>query len=106
MTEYDYSPDAIERFQAKMAGVGRWADDQRYYAPKYSNPFVPDGSSSSSSSSSEHRHTPSRQDSYSHTRERAPPTRSRTLPTPVSGAAAGYGQTSRALAYEIGRAHV
>ncbi|KAI0689897.1 hypothetical protein C8T65DRAFT_700129 [Cerioporus squamosus] len=61
MTEYDYSPDAIERFQAKMAGVGKWATDQRYYAPKYANPFLPEDQASSSRSGAR---TPARQETY------------------------------------------
>ncbi|CDO71050.1 hypothetical protein BN946_scf184844.g54 [Trametes cinnabarina] len=85
MTEYDYSPDAYERFQAKMAGVGSWVSEQRHHAPKYANPFVPE-QSSSSSSARPRTGTTSRVDDRSrqHTPkdERPQPSRSRTLPTP------------------------
>ena len=101
MTEYDYSPDAIERFQAKMAGVGKWASDQKHYAPKYSNPFLPPDMDQASSSRSR---TPVRQETYPQAQPRAhdrpQPARSRTLPAPVvTGASPGHGQTSRAYAY-------
>ena len=104
MTEYDYSPDAVERFQAKMAGVGRWANDQRYYAPKYSNPFLPQDQASSSRPGSR---TPARQETYpqpaARHHDRPQPTRSRTMPAPVPAAAAAAspppGHTSRAYAY-------
>ncbi|KAH9916942.1 uncharacterized protein BXZ73DRAFT_105635 [Epithele typhae] len=97
MTEYDYSPDAVERFQAKMAGIGRWATEQKYYSSSYANPFLPSEASSSSSSSSSQ---PPRPRSSSrpepHHRPREPPTRSRTLPP---GASYGHGQRSRTLNY-------
>ncbi|RPD60246.1 hypothetical protein L226DRAFT_526538 [Lentinus tigrinus ALCF2SS1-7] len=101
MTEYDYSPDAVERFQAKMAGVGKWANDQRYFAPKYSNPFIPEDQASSSRPAAR---TPARQETYPQPaprhHDRPQPTRSRTLPAPVVAAASPPpGHTSRAYAY-------
>ncbi|OJT07510.1 hypothetical protein TRAPUB_8992 [Trametes pubescens] len=94
MTEYDYSPEAHERFQAKMAGVGNWVVEQKHHAPKYSNPFTPEQVSSSSRA-----HTPSRPESSSrHYDQRPQPSRSRTLPAPPSGS----GHTSRAYAYAQG----
>ena len=94
MTEYDYSPDAVERFQAKMAGVGKWASDQSYWRSGYGNPFTPDDSTARP-------YPPSRQESSSsRPRDRPQPSRSRTLPTNLNPAIpSGYGQTSRALAY-------
>lgn len=47
MTEYDYSPDAVERFYEKQNSVARWVDNQAYQAPGYGNPFVPDAASRS-----------------------------------------------------------
>jgi hypothetical protein len=41
MTEYDYSPAAYERYQAKLNNVAKWVDRQSYEAPSYANPFVP-----------------------------------------------------------------
>lgn len=40
MTEYDYSPAAYERYLEKLARVEHWVTDQRYCAPRYSNPFA------------------------------------------------------------------
>ncbi|KAI0765862.1 hypothetical protein BD413DRAFT_456479, partial [Trametes elegans] len=96
MTEYDYSPEAHERFQAKMAGVGSWVTEQRHHAPKYSNPFVPE--QASASSSTVRPRTSSRQDDHSRQQDRPTPSRSRTLPNPPTASGA-HGQTSRALAY-------
>ncbi|EJD08443.1 uncharacterized protein FOMMEDRAFT_16804 [Fomitiporia mediterranea MF3/22] len=42
MTEYDYSPDAVERYIAKQNSVARWVDSQEYQKHAYRNPFVPD----------------------------------------------------------------
>ncbi|KAH9848725.1 hypothetical protein C2E23DRAFT_842302 [Lenzites betulinus] len=96
MTEYDYSPDAQERFQAKMAGVGDWVTQQKHHAPKYSNPFVTEPASSSTTPRSR---TPPRAESSSrHYDDRPQPSRSRTLPAQIP-AAAGYGHTSRAYAH-------
>lgn len=39
MTEYDYSPDAVERYYAKLNSVAKWVDHQTYEAPAYRNPF-------------------------------------------------------------------
>ncbi|KAI0353905.1 hypothetical protein OH77DRAFT_1426745 [Trametes cingulata] len=93
MTEYDYSPDAYERYQAKMAGVGDWVVEQRHHAPKYSNPFIPDQASSSSKP-----RTSSRHEDHSRHHDRPQPSRSRTLPNPPTGSGT-HGQTSRAYAY-------
>jgi hypothetical protein len=41
MTEYDYSPDAWERYQAKLEGVGRWANEANACRAQYGNPFLP-----------------------------------------------------------------
>ncbi|KAI1785965.1 hypothetical protein LXA43DRAFT_898847 [Ganoderma leucocontextum] len=104
MTEYDYSPDAVERFQTKMAGVGKWATDQSHWRSGYGNPFIPDGQVSPTTTP----RTPpsSRQESSSaRPRDRPQPSRSRTLPANLAvtganpGVPSGYGQTSRALAY-------
>ncbi|OBZ67619.1 hypothetical protein A0H81_12156 [Grifola frondosa] len=81
MTEYDYSPDAVERFRTKMAGVSDWVVDQKYQAPRYSNPFV-DPHDMLPSSSAQH----TRETSLRRT-ERPPPSRSRTMPTAPFAAA-------------------
>jgi hypothetical protein len=39
MTEYDYSPDAIERQNAKQAQIADWVDRTKQHEP--ANPFVP-----------------------------------------------------------------
>jgi hypothetical protein len=39
MTEYDYSPDAVERYMATQSRVSNWVSHQSSEAPKYSNPF-------------------------------------------------------------------
>ncbi|KAI0754163.1 hypothetical protein C8Q80DRAFT_1137254 [Daedaleopsis nitida] len=96
MTEYDYSPDAVERFQAKMAGVGKWANDQRYFAPKYANPFLPGENQATSPRSN----TPPQPRPVE--RDRPQPSRSRTMPAPIAtgtSPAPGHGHTSRAYAY-------
>lgn len=98
MTEYDYSPDANERYQAKMAGVGRWASEQRHHAAKYSNPFLPPGDQASSPTP--RTRLPVRQETYPKTQDRPQPTRSRTLPASiVASGGPAHGQTSRAYAY-------
>ncbi|TFK81010.1 hypothetical protein K466DRAFT_558425 [Polyporus arcularius HHB13444] len=98
MTEYDYSPDAIERYQAKMKGVGKWATEQRYHAPTYTNPFLPEDQASSSHPAAR---TPARQETYPQPaprhHDRPQPTRSRTLP--AAAASPPPGHTSRAYAY-------
>lgn len=38
MTEYDYSPDAIERHLAKQAAIANWVDRTKQHEP--ANPFV------------------------------------------------------------------
>ena len=97
MTEYDYSPDAMERFQAKMAGVGKWASDQHHWRSGYGNPFT-DGTTSPATTRP---HPPSRQESSpTRPRDRPQPSRSRTLPANLNPVVpSGYGQTSRALTY-------
>ncbi|KAK7030416.1 hypothetical protein VNI00_014160 [Paramarasmius palmivorus] len=39
MTEYDYSPGAVERYQEKLRGIGRWAEETGRYRP--ANPHLP-----------------------------------------------------------------
>ncbi|OCB85828.1 hypothetical protein A7U60_g7180 [Sanghuangporus baumii] len=51
MTEYDYSPDAIERYMEKQNSVARWIDRQAQEARNYGNPLVPEEYSSSPSPS-------------------------------------------------------
>ncbi|KAH8115466.1 hypothetical protein DFH11DRAFT_108652 [Phellopilus nigrolimitatus] len=41
MTEYDYSPDAYEKYMVKQRAIARWVDRQSYEAPRYGNPFLP-----------------------------------------------------------------
>ncbi|KAK0219599.1 hypothetical protein EDD85DRAFT_1028945 [Armillaria nabsnona] len=41
MTEYDYSPEAAERYQATMRRISRWVDDAEAHACEYKSPFVP-----------------------------------------------------------------
>ncbi|TBU43864.1 hypothetical protein BD309DRAFT_78025 [Dichomitus squalens] len=99
MTEYDYSPDAMERYQAKMAGVGKWANEQSYWRTGYTNPFTPEVSSPSSAP------RPTSRPETSSSRSRPQPTRSRTLPANLAvpaakpGGSSAHGHTSRALAY-------
>ncbi|KAJ3994440.1 hypothetical protein F5050DRAFT_1896547 [Lentinula boryana] len=38
MTEYDYSPEAMDRYQAKLRSIGRWVHDTERYEP--TNPFA------------------------------------------------------------------
>lgn len=39
MTEYDYSPEAYERYMAKQHAITRWVDETSHHAP--ANPFLP-----------------------------------------------------------------
>ncbi|KAF8890521.1 hypothetical protein CPB84DRAFT_1397293 [Gymnopilus junonius] len=39
MTEYDYSPDAMEKYLTKQARIADWVDDTNHHEP--ANPFVP-----------------------------------------------------------------
>ncbi|KAK0492606.1 hypothetical protein EDD18DRAFT_1181871 [Armillaria luteobubalina] len=41
MTEYDYSPEAQERWQANMRRISRWVDDAEAHASEFKSPFVP-----------------------------------------------------------------
>ncbi|KLO13625.1 hypothetical protein SCHPADRAFT_903954 [Schizopora paradoxa] len=41
MTEYDYSPEAYERYIAKQQSIARWVERQAQEAPRYANPFLP-----------------------------------------------------------------
>ncbi|PBK82626.1 hypothetical protein ARMGADRAFT_731313 [Armillaria gallica] len=41
MTEYDYSPEAAERYQATMRRISRWVDDAEAHAGEFKSPFVP-----------------------------------------------------------------
>ena len=60
MTEYDYSPDALERHLAKLDGIAKWVDKTKQHEPV--NPFAP--------LPGEHAH-PS--DSYPQSPPRSPP---------------------------------
>ena len=39
MTEYDYSPEAYERYQATLRRVDNWVSDQAHRSQQYSSPF-------------------------------------------------------------------
>ncbi|KAJ3560898.1 hypothetical protein NP233_g10536 [Leucocoprinus birnbaumii] len=39
MTEYDYSPEAVDRYIAKQHSIARWVDNTNRYEP--GNPFLP-----------------------------------------------------------------
>jgi hypothetical protein len=39
MTEYDYSPEAAERYKAKLRSIGKWVHETERHAP--ANPFMP-----------------------------------------------------------------
>lgn len=41
MTEYDYSPEAYEKYLATQSRVSNWVSDQASRMPHYSNPFTP-----------------------------------------------------------------
>ncbi|KAG7439479.1 uncharacterized protein BT62DRAFT_734683 [Guyanagaster necrorhizus] len=41
MTEYDYSPEAAERYQATMRRISRWVDDAEAHACEFKSPFEP-----------------------------------------------------------------
>ncbi|KAK0191814.1 hypothetical protein F5146DRAFT_614286 [Armillaria mellea] len=41
MTEYDFSPEAAERYQATMRRISRWVDDADAHACEFKSPFVP-----------------------------------------------------------------
>lgn len=41
MTEYDYSPEAYERYITKQQSIARWVERQSQEAPRYANPFLP-----------------------------------------------------------------
>lgn len=51
MTEYDYSPAAVERYMENQSRVSNWVHRQANHAAEYASPFVPHPSSSNSSSS-------------------------------------------------------
>lgn len=57
MTEYDYSPDAYERYIEKQRGIARWTEQQAEAAGRYANPFLPTEVSDTSRSSTPHVHT-------------------------------------------------
>ena len=42
MTEYDYSPEAFEKYMERQTSVARWVDRQAQESHKYRNPLVPD----------------------------------------------------------------
>ncbi|KAH9487464.1 hypothetical protein JR316_0001540 [Psilocybe cubensis] len=74
MTEYDYSPDAVERYLDKQAGIARWVDNNRKCEP--ANPFEPipgehapsetyfQSSTPPQFPQAQHHHYPSQQPSY------------------------------------------
>ncbi|KAF7291400.1 hypothetical protein MIND_01284600 [Mycena indigotica] len=77
MTEYDYSPEAVERHLRKQAGISRWADDTARFPP--ANPFAPPtpvpGQRDLPRAKSQRRHSSSRRH-----RSRSPPP---PMPTPA-----------------------
>lgn len=99
MTEYDYSPDAYERYLATQQRIARWVDNTNQYPP--SNPFVlsPSIDPRTARDLPPVNSSPSRTNSrtsnsyYSKSRSRSssdatynrpdPPFRSQTAPTPV-----------------------
>ncbi|KAJ3770476.1 hypothetical protein EV361DRAFT_673553 [Lentinula raphanica] len=80
MTEYDYSPEAVERYNAKLRSIGRWVQDTERH--ELSNPYVlspaPRQARLPSSDTSLTRHRPHRsytappKDSSSSTSPRSP----------------------------------
>ncbi|KAJ3733101.1 hypothetical protein DFJ43DRAFT_278724 [Lentinula guzmanii] len=62
MTEYDYSPEAMDRYQAKLRSIGRWVHDTERY--ELTNPFAlspaPRAAKLSDSDASFSRHRPHR----------------------------------------------
>ncbi|KAJ8489814.1 hypothetical protein ONZ45_g13432 [Pleurotus djamor] len=77
MTEYDYSPEAYERYIAKQHAIASWVDNTKQYPP--ANPFVPttpavqarslQRDTTKSSGHSSH-HSRSKSAKYDHDRER------------------------------------
>jgi hypothetical protein len=53
MTEYDYSPEAYERYVRKQQAIARWVDNTNLHTP--ANPFVPLPDASSSTYRSQDR---------------------------------------------------
>ncbi|KAJ3574755.1 hypothetical protein NP233_g1551 [Leucocoprinus birnbaumii] len=89
MTEYDYSPDAYERYLATQRRITRWAEDASRHSP--SNPFVASPAEEKStysaisrgSASPERSHSKARQRSTSDVIQHRPqPSRSYTAPAP------------------------
>ncbi|KAJ7614445.1 hypothetical protein FB45DRAFT_1064710 [Roridomyces roridus] len=65
MTEYDYSPAAIEQHKRTQNRIANWRDDADRHSPQFRSPFVPRSDVQDNefhhprSSSSSRRHTPS-----------------------------------------------
>lgn len=99
MTEYDYSPGAREKYDAKLQGVGRWAAHSSSQASQYSHPFPGQTSSSHHSSS----RTPSRSSTLpsnvgsTHSRHSSHSSSSRTVRAPSGTVISSSGRT-RAMA--------
>ncbi|EIN08133.1 hypothetical protein PUNSTDRAFT_120611 [Punctularia strigosozonata HHB-11173 SS5] len=68
MTEYDYSPDAYEKYLARQQRIADWVDSTNSQAHRYKNPFVHAPSSIAPSTSSDSSHF-SRRPSSRHDRD-------------------------------------
>lgn len=78
MTEYDYSPDAVERYMENQNRVAGWVSGQAYEAPRYKDPFnatpsvattqLPPDRHKSHTRSRSHSHSSSRHQSSSRSR--------------------------------------
>lgn len=93
MTEYDYSPEAYEKYIANQTRVSNWVTDQSGRFKQYSNPFVGRSTSVPHSYSSHHssrhggRSSQPSSSSTSPVRERAyRPEPHRSFTAPVEGA--------------------
>jgi hypothetical protein len=103
MTEYDYSPDAYERYLATQQRIARWTEETSRY--RASNPFITSRTENSHSSFGSPSFSGSRPPSTdrSQTRRRSTsdsankrpvPSRSCTAPTSVHGSSAEYSHSS------------
>ncbi|KAF9002899.1 hypothetical protein BDQ17DRAFT_1326283 [Cyathus striatus] len=63
MTEYDYSPDAYEKYLAGQQRIARWVDETQKYPP--ANPFLPSTAGSVTSNGGQHHTSRSPQQAYS-----------------------------------------
>lgn len=109
MTEYDYSPDAYERYLATQKRIARWAEDTSRHHP--SNPFVTSPSEDhsthsytpQSSRSPERSHSKSSHRSASDTAHQRPhPSRSYTAPVPSQRSVAEGSSRSRSTHHSRG----